>query len=83
MIFGIFTVFVGGYMLIIGSVPTHYLFRTRGPIAEGIWVNIAGASLLIGYFVPVSAPFRVILYVFGLISIIIAAVSSIGKYKSL
>ncbi|MBT7787360.1 MAG: hypothetical protein HN757_00610 [Calditrichaeota bacterium] len=70
-------------MLIFGSIPTHYLLRTRGPIAEGIWVNIAGASLLIAYFVPVSATFRVILLVFGLISIIIGAVMSIQKYKNL
>ena len=83
MLFGIITVVIGGYMLIFGSIPPHYLFRTKGPMAEGIWVHIAGASLLAGYFIPVSGTIRVFLLIFGLISIIIGAVSSIQKYKYL
>lgn len=82
MIFGIIIIAAGGYMLVTGNIPRHVIFARRGPIADGIWIRIAGTCLLLGYFLPVSALITVLLLGFGVISIIIGAVRSFGRYKN-
>jgi len=88
MLFGIFIVVLGFYLLISGSLPTGKFpllfgnilnFRSRG----SIFARLAGLLILIAYFDPLGSsgiPYlRIVLFIAALLLILIAMISELSS----
>ncbi len=87
MLFGIFIVALGFYLLITGSIPIGRFpgffgnilnFRSRG----SIFARLAGLSILTAYFEPLGSigiPYlRIVLFIVSLLLILMAMISELS-----